>query len=226
MKNLAVIVLTVITFGIMTEKSNSQPLQRADVNVEDTWRLEDIYPTDEAWDEAKKEVAARAEKIDSYKGNITTSAENLLEFLEFGSEISKEISRLYSYASMRSDVDTRESAALAMKQEMGQLVTRLQSLSAFSEPEILAAGQEKIEGFIEQQKGLETYRMYLAELFRRQKHRLSASEEKILAEASMLMQSPYSIYNIFTNAELPYPTIELSDGEKVTLNQAGYSKYR
>ena len=210
----------------MTEASNSQPLQRADINLNDTWRLEDIFATDEAWRKAKNEVAARAEKISSYKGEITKSAENLREFLEFGSEISKKVSRLYSYASMRSDQDTRVSDYLAMKQEMGQLVTRLQSLSAFGEPEILDAGQEKIESFINENKELEKYRMYLTDLFRKQKHRLSESEEKIMAEASMMMQSPYSIYSIFTNAELPWPTVELSNGEKATLNQSGYSKYR
>lgn len=226
MKKLYVLFLTLITLVFMTQKSNSQPLQRADIDLNDTWNLEDIYASDQAWREAKKEIAGRAEKISSYQGSITQSAENLREFLDFSSDISKDISRLYSYASMRSDVDTRVTDYLAMKQEMGQLVTRLQSLSAFSEPEILAAGEEKITGFIQQDKELEKYRMYLTDLFRKQKHRLSASEEKIMAEASMLMGSPYSIYNIFTNAELPYPTVELSNGEKVTLNQSGYSRYR
>ncbi|MFW5831924.1 MAG: M3 family metallopeptidase, partial [Prolixibacteraceae bacterium] len=210
----------------MTDKSNGQPLNRKDIEIKDTWKLEDIYATDDTWREAKKQVSERAGKISSYKGKITASAENLLEFLEFGSEISKEVSRLYSYASMRSDVDTRVTDYLAMKQEMGQMVTRLQSLSAFSEPEILAAGQEKIKQLINEEEGLKKYSMYLTDLFRKQKHRLSENEEKIMAEASMLMQSPYSIYNIFTNADLPWPTVELSDGEKVTLNQSGYSKHR
>ncbi|HKJ77921.1 MAG TPA: oligoendopeptidase F [Prolixibacteraceae bacterium] len=226
MKTSFTFIFTFLTLFFMTDKSNSQPLSRADVEIDDTWRLEDIYASDEAWREAKKEMADRAEDINSFKGEITNSAKNLREFLEFGSEISKEVSRLYSYASMNSDVDTRVSDYLAMKQEMGQLLTRLQSLSAFSEPEILAAGQERIEALINSDEGLEKYRMYLTDLFRKQKHRLSASEEKIMAEASMMMQSPYSIYNIFTNAELPYPTVELSNGEKATLNQSGYSKYR
>ena len=210
----------------MTDKSNGQQLNRADIEIRDTWKIEDIYSTDDKWRKTKKKVSERAEKISSYKGKITESAENLREFLEFGSEISKEVSRLYSYASMRSDVDTRVTDYLAMKQEMGQMVTRLQSLSAFSEPEILAAGQEKIEGFINEEEALEKYRMYLTDLFRKQKHRLSENEEKIMAEASMMMQSPYSIYSIFTNAELPWPEVELSDGEKATLNQSGYSKHR
>lgn len=210
----------------MSSNSDGQPLSRTEIEVKDTWNLSDIYRTDESWRSAKKEVSERAEKIISYKGKIASSPQNLLEFLEFTSNISKEVSRLYSYASMRSDVDTRVTDYLAMKQEMGQMVSRLQSLSAFSEPEILAAGKEKIQQFIDQEEGLEIYRMYLMDLFRKQKHRLSESEEKIMAEASLLMQSPYSIYNIFSNAELPYPTITLSTGEKVTLNQSGYSKHR
>jgi oligoendopeptidase F len=226
MKNINIILFTFLTLFFMSETSNSQPLQRADINLEDTWRLEDIFATDEAWREAKTEVTDRAEKISSFKGEITKSAENLLEFLEFGSEISKEVSKLYSYATMRSDQDTRVTDYLAMQQEMGQVVTRLQALSAFGEPEILAAGEEKIRGFIKKEEGLEKYRMYLMDLFRKQKHRLSESEERIMAQASMMMQSPYSIYSIFTNAELPWPTVELSNGEKATLNQSGYSKYR
>lgn len=210
----------------MIDNSNGQPMNRADIEIDDTWKIEDIYATDDTWRGAKKEVSDRAEEIADYKGKITSSSENLREFLDFSSDISKEVSRLYSYASMRSDVDTRVSDYLAMKQEMGQMVTRLQSLSAFSEPEILAAGKEKIEQYINEDEGLEKYRMYLMDLFRKQKHRLSESEEKIMAEASMLMQSPYSIYSIFSNAELPYPTIELSTGEEATLNQSGYSKYR
>jgi oligoendopeptidase F len=218
--------IILITMFIMSSNSDGQPLSRTEIEVKDTWNLSDIYRTDESWRSAKKEVSERAEKIISYKGKIASSPQNLLEFLEFTSNISKEVSRLYSYASMRSDVDTRVTDYLAMKQEMGQMVSRLQSLSAFSEPEILAAGKEKIQQFIDQKEGLEIYRMYLMDLFRKQKHRLSESEEKIMAEASLLMQSPYSIYNIFSNAELPYPTITLSTGEKVTLNQSGYSKHR
>ena len=215
-----------LTLFFMIDSNDGQPMNRAEIDAEETWRLEDIYLTDNAWRDAKSQISEEAQKISSFKGKIANSATTLLEFLKFTSDISKEVSRLYSYASMRSDVDTRVTDYLAMKQEMGQMLTKLQSLSSFSEPEILAAGKEKILSFIEQEEGLEIYRMYLMDLFRKQKHRLSESEEKIMAEASMLMQSPYSIYNIFSNAELPYPTIELSTGEEVTLNQSGYSKHR
>lgn len=218
--------IIVMSMLYMTDASNGQPLNREDIDLNDKWKLEDIYATDDNWHAAKEKVAKEAEKINSYKGKITNSAANLLEFLEFGSGITKEVARLYSYAHMRSDEDTRVTKYLAMNQEMGQLGTRLQSLSAFSEPEILSAGKEKIEQYIHSNNELVKYRMYLMDLFRKQEHRLSEKEEKIMAEASGMMQSPYSIYSIFSNAELPYPTVKLSTGEEVTLNAAGYSKHR
>jgi len=218
--------IIVMSMLYIADTSNGQPLNREDIDLNDKWKLEDIYATGDDWHAAKEKVAKEAEKISSFKGKITESAANLLEFLEFGSEITKEVARLYSYAHMRSDEDTRVTKYLAMNQEMGQLATRLQSLSAFSEPEILAAGKEKIEQYINSNKELEKYRMYLMDLFRKQEHRLSEKEEKIMAEASGMMQSPYSIYSIFSNAELPYPTVKLSTGEEVTLNAAGYSKHR
>ena len=226
MKNLVKVTFIFLIVLFMTNTSNGQAQNRDQIDTKDKWRLEDIYATNDAWSAAKKEVASRMEEISSYNGKITASAKNLLEFMDLTSDIFKEVSRLYAYASMRSDEDTRNTQYLAMNQEMEQLVTQLQSLSAFSDPEILAAGQEKIDSFINSDKGLEKYRMYLTDLFRRQKHRLSAAEEKIMAEASTMMQSPQSIYNIFSNAELPYPTIKLSTGEEVTLSAAGYSKYR
>ena len=226
MKKIVYVVFIVLNILFMTNTSKSQSLTRDKIDTKDKWRLEDIYATDDAWSAAKKEVTASMDKISSYKGKLSNSAKTLQEFLDFSSDLYKEVYRLYSYASMRSDEDTRNTKYLAMNQQMEQLVTQLSSLSAFSDPEILAAGQEKIESFINTNPELEKYRMYLMDLFRRQKHRLSASEEKIMAEASTMMQSPQSIYNIFSNAELPYPKVTLSTGEEVTLTAAGYSKYR
>jgi len=57
-------------------------------------------------------------------------------------------------------------------------------------------------------------------------HTLSEKEEKILAEASLLADGPSSIYGVFSNAEMPYPEIKLSDGTTTTLTKAEYSRYR
>jgi len=204
----------------------SQTPERAEVPVEHTWKLEDLYTSDEAWNKAKQKWAAQFDNILKYKGKLANSASELLACLEFNSEVSKEYNRLQSYANMKSDQDIRDSKYLAMKQELQQLVTDYSSKASFIEPEIAGMGKQKIDEFITEEPGLKIYKMYLYDIQRRKAHKLSEKEEKILAEAGLLAEGPYSIFSVFSNAELPFPEIELSDGTKAKLNQAGYARYR
>lgn len=208
------------------DPTSGQPLERNQVDTKYAWKLEDIYPSDDAWKQAKDKIKADADKIETYKGTLASSPKSLLAYLEFSSAFGKEFSRVYSYASMKSDQDVRNTQYLAMLQELRQLSPVIGARSAFAEPEILEMGKEKVEQFITSETGLQNYRMYLTDLYRSKEHTLSEKEEKILAQASSLQGNPYSIFSVFTNSELPYPEATLSDGKKVALNQAGYSKYR
>jgi len=204
----------------------SQTLERAEVPVEHTWKLEDLYTSNEAWNKAKQKWAAQFDNILKYKGKLANSASELLACLEFNSDISKEFDRLQSCASMKSDQDVRDSKYLAMKQELQQLVTDYSSKASFIEPQIAGMDKQKIDEFIAEETGLKIYKMYLYDIQRRKAHKLSEKEEKILAEAGLLADGPYSIFSVFSNAELPFPEIELSDGTMAKLNQAGYARYR
>ena len=222
--------ITIVTVIIVTAFSKtpvlSQDRERSEIAAEYKWKLEDLYASDEAWNEAKQELVAQFDEVTRYKGRLAGSASQLLACLEFESRLSKEFGRLYSYASMKSDEDTRSSERLGMKQEMQQLGTDYSSKSAFIVPEIAKMDKEQIDAFIEQEPGLKIYKMPLYDVLRMKTHTLSEKEEKILAEAGLLADGPATIYGIFSNAELPYPEIELSDGTKATLTKAGYSRYR
>ncbi|HUT30895.1 MAG TPA: oligoendopeptidase F [Sedimentisphaerales bacterium] len=204
----------------------SQTLQRSQAAAADTWRLEDLYASDEAWRQAVKKLVAQFDDVSKYKGALARSPSELLACLEFNSNLSREFGRLHSYASMKYDEDTRDSKYLAMKQELEQLITDYSSKASFIEPEIAEMEKDKIDEFIAKEPALKVYRMYLHDIQRRKAHKLSEKEEKILAEASLLADSPASIYLVFSNAELPFPEIQLSDGTKARLNQAGYARYR
>jgi len=204
----------------------SQARPREEVPVAHTWRLEDLYATDTDWRDTKNRLLKEMDTILQFRGKLTASAENLLACLDFNSDLSREFGRLYSYAAMKSDLDTRNAENMAMKQEMAQLATNFHSKASFIEPELLTMDRKTIDRFIREQSGLEVYRFYLYDLQRRKDHKLSEKEEKIIAEAGLMAGGPSSIYTIFANAELPYPEIELSDGTKVRLNQAGYGLHR
>jgi oligoendopeptidase F len=208
------------------ENGNGQNMEREKIDIQYTWKLEDIYLSDEAWVKAKELLKPEIDKLETYKGTLGSSAKVLLSYLEFSSDFNKTYGRIYSYASMKSDQDVRNSTYLAMMQELRQLSPVIGAKSAFSEPEILEIGKEKLENFIAEEPGLQPYKMYLHDLIRAKEHTLSEKEEKILAQTSSLTGSPYSIFSVFTNSEFPYPEVTLSDGTKATLNQAGYSKQR
>ena len=225
-KVLNVIIILITVFAFSQTQLLAQARERAEIPVEYKWKLEDLYSSDAAWNKAKQELVAQFDEITKYQGKLAGSASDLLACLEFNSRVSKEFGRLYSYAHMKSDEDTRNSNYLAMEQEMQQLSTDYSSKAAFITPEIAEMDKDKIDKFIEQKRGLKIYKMALYDIQRMKAHTLSEKEEKILAEASLLASGPSTIYGVFSNAELPYPEIELNDGTMAKLTKAGYARHR
>ena len=216
----------VIFFIFSQTQVLSQTRERSEVSTEYQWKLEDLYATEQAWNQAKEKLVSQFNEIEKYKGKLAESASEMLACLEFNSGISKEFGRLFSYASMKSDEDVRDSKYLAMKQELQQLGTDYSSKAAFITPEIAGMDKKKIDAFIRREPGLKIYKMPLYDILRMKPHTLSDKEEKILAEAGLLADGPSSIYGVFSNAELPYPKIKLSDGTEAELTKAGYARYR
>jgi oligoendopeptidase F len=200
--------------------------QRSEVPTQEKWRLEDLFASDQAWRQTRTDLAGRLDGVLQYKGKLTQSPSPLLACLKLNSEISKELGRLHSYASMKSDEDTRSATYLAMKQEIEQLVTEYSTRASFIEPELVALDKEKIESFIAAEPDLRVYRLYLLDILRSKAHTLSPQEEKILARTGQIADGPGSIYTVFSNAEMPYPEVTLSDGTTAVLNKAGYALHR
>jgi oligoendopeptidase F len=199
---------------------------REDIDDKYKWDLTDLYENDAAWEATLDRLDEEKDEILQFRGTLGRNPKSLLECLRFISGLNKEFSRLYTYASQISDLDTRVSKYQAMKQRIQQVYTDFGSKASFLEPEILQIGKDKIKKFINAEKGLEVYSFYLHDLQRKQEHRLSEKEERILAQAGLITGAPSDIYGILANADLPYPEVTLNDGSRVTLNPAGYSRAR
>lgn len=199
---------------------------RTRIPEEYKWDLTDIYQDDAAWTEAKQKLIAEFPALTTFRNKLSQSPDHLLDCLKLLERLKKECTRLACYASMKSDLDTRDSVYLAMDQEMSRIGSDLASLSSFIEPEILAAGGEKIAAFIEQEPQLAVYRHILEDILRKRDHTRSESEEKIIAEANLMADSPVSINNVFSNADFPYPEIQLEDGTTVRLDPASFGLHR
>ncbi|MBN2241694.1 MAG: oligoendopeptidase F [Acidobacteria bacterium] len=190
------------------------------------WDLGDIYPNDASWLEAKKKLIAEMPRISGFKGSLAESPEKLCACLDLVYSLRKECVRLACYAGMQSDLDTRNAACLAMDQEMGQIGSDLTTLYSFVEPEILGIGPETVSAFLDRDPGLGIYRHIFDDILRKKDHTGTEGEEKIIAGAGLMADSPLAINNVFSNADFPYPDVGLQDGTTVRLDPAAFSLYR
>ena len=220
---LAILSVTVIAMTVMLA---GQERDRAKVPDTLKWNLADIYPAESAWRAQKEKIEKELPKLREFQGTLGASPKALAEALEYMSHLDKELSRLYVYASMLSDQDTRLSGPQGMQQEMQQLFAKFGAEAAFVEPELLKVGKATVEKASASEPRLKTYAFYLSDIFRRAAHTLSDAEEKLLADAGPLAGSPSNIYTILTNADFPYPSVTLKDGKTVKVDQAGYSDLR
>jgi oligoendopeptidase F len=206
--------------------SLAQERDRSKIPDQYKWNLADIYPSDAAWKESKQKLIDALPAIKNYQGTLGSSAQQLLGCLDLVTNLNKEFARLYTYASLSLDQDTRVQSHLGLQQEMSQLGATFGAKTAFIEPEILKIDQVRVQEFLKSEKKLEIYRHYLDDILRRKAHTGTEGEEKIIADAGLMSDAPENIHSIFANADFPYPEITLSDGKTVKLDQSAFSLQR
>ena len=208
------------------EKRSSKGLVRNQIKEKHKWKLSDLYASVEDWKTDKERIKHKFKQIKKYRGSLRSSAQQLYKALEFYHKVEKDFLQLYAYASMLSDQNTLESIPLAMKQEITQIEAELRATSSFLEPEIISFSYKELRDFFKHYPKLQTYQQFIYEIKRRKKHTLDEKGETIIAEAGRMSDSAHEIYNILSNADLPYPSIKLSDGQAVRLDPTNYSLFR
>ncbi|MCW8926517.1 MAG: oligoendopeptidase F, partial [Xanthomonadales bacterium] len=138
----------------------------------------------------------------------------------------KTFARISSYAGMASDADTRDADNQRRRTEVQILGSKFSEKTSFIDPEIIAIGAETLKGYLEELSGLAPYKHDILDTLRQSKHVLDADAEAMMAATSMMRTLPSNTYRTLANADMPWPTITLSTGEEVYLDQSGYSKYR
>jgi len=199
---------------------------RANIPEKYKWDLRDVYTDDDAWEAAKTTLLNRLPEISAFAGTLEESPEQLFRCMALIDLLRKDYTRLACYASMKSSIDTREAKYLAMEQEMSQIASDLSARGAFIEPEILRIDRERMDSFIAQDERLTSYRHIFDDILRKKAHTLSEREEKIIAEAGLMADTPGTLNSVFSNADFPYPDVTLEDESVVRLDPPAFSLNR
>lgn len=210
----------------MAEQTVAKALpSRSEVRLEDTWRLEDIYVTDEAWEAEFKEVKASISKASEFEGKLSESADTLLQLLTYQDEVLLKMGKLYTYAHMRYDQDTTNSHYQGLNDRASNLYTQISSSLAYVVPEILAIEEERIKTFLNEKAELKVYEHAIEEITRTRPHVLSSKEEALLAQASEVTSAPSTTFGMLNNADLKFPSIKDENGEEIEITHGRYIRF-
>ena len=196
--------------------------QRCDIPEKDKWAIEDIYPTDAAWEQDLAKARGYAEKIASYKGLLSTDSAKLLEYLRLDDDMTVVLEALVNYAQRRNDEDTRDAKYQDMVSRMEMLFVDISGASAFVTPELLSIDNETMERFFREQPEMELYRLCIDRVRRRRAHILSEAEERIMALTGEMTGSPDNIFSMFNDADLKFPDATDKDGNKHQVTHGSY----
>lgn len=195
---------------------------RSEADPKYTWALEDVYANNDLWKADLEKARALPAQLAAYKGHLSDSAQKLLEFLQLGDGISVLFDSLYGYAQRRSDEDTANSLYQGMTSQAMSAMVAVDAASSFETPELLAIPDDKLEQFYKDEPALETYRLALTRIRNKRAHILSDAEEKLLAAAGEMSQAPDSVYSVFADADLKFPSATDKDGNSHPVTHGTY----
>jgi oligoendopeptidase F len=192
----------------------------------DRWNLADIYTSQPAWDADAKKLESQLTEFSTCQGQLASSAKRLKVCMDTYADAMKRLYRLSSYSSQTNDEDTGANAGIELTQRADVLGNKAQSAMAFVSPEVLRMGRKKIDAYLNAEKSLAIYRHTFDDILRMAPHTLDKSGEELVANYGMITAAASNIYGTFSNADMPWPKVKLSDGSEVVIDQSAYTKYR
>lgn len=196
--------------------------KRSEVDVELTWKLEDIFASESEWEKALSEAMSLADEIAGYAGRVGESADTLYKVLDTYEKCCLKIHLVYGYAFKMRDVDTTSTYAQTLYSKVMSADVEVSEKIAFMEPEIIVVDEETMNQFYTEKPELNKYKIFITEVRRGKEHSLSPELEKLLAGANELADLPYEVFATLDNADLKFPEITNEKGEKIQITNGRF----
>lgn len=197
-------------------------MKRIEQKIEDTWCLEDMFESDDFWEEEFGRLQRMIFQYEDFEGTLGESADRLLEYLKFNDETNLLMERLYVYANMRYHQDMANSMYQEFAARVQKLMVEMSGASAFAEPEILEITTEKINVFFNENPELETYKRYISEILRGKNHTLDKKTETILAKSRQMANAAENIFSMYNGADIKFPSITTEEGEEIEITHGNF----
>ena len=195
---------------------------REEIPLKDRWATEDMYPSDEAWEQELDTLQEDQKTLGAFGGTLGEGGEKLFAYLSNMERVNSKLRLLANYCMRKADEDTRNPVYQAMRGKFMAASVALQTANSFMTPEVMDIPEQTLNRFFDECPELERYRRFLNNLRRRKAHTLSAAEEKLLTSAEEMADAPNTVYGAFADADITFPDAVDAAGERHPLSQGTF----
>jgi oligoendopeptidase F len=196
---------------------------RSEIDTEYKWDLGSLFVSDEEWAEAYEQAETRVADLDAFEGRATEDAATLLDLFETYETVMRAVADVSAYARMRRDEDTRDDEAQAMATRAQSLGSTAESAASFIEPELQALDRERLDAMMAEEPALGEYEHYIDDVLRMKPHTRSSEIEGLLADLGEVTDAPGEVYQMLSNADMEFPTVEGPDGDERPITLSNFT---
>ncbi|SEM14601.1 oligopeptidase F. Metallo peptidase. MEROPS family M03B [Mesobacillus persicus] len=196
---------------------------RTEVPEQEKWNLADIYSDLAQWEEDYRQIKIMGESLKQYDGGIHDGS-SLYHYLKLREELSFLFGKVFAYAMLKVDEDTRVTGSQSYLDRARQLSVKVSSSTSFFMPFLLSLSEETLKEYIASEEGLKYFEEDLMESFRYKSHVLSKEQESILSQLGEALSVPSQAFGMINNADIKFGEVTGEDGEKIELTRGMYSK--
>ncbi len=195
---------------------------RADVPVEETWNLGDIYPSPASWEAAIDQLNALVATVEQYRGRLGESGGALLNCLRARDAVAEVLTKVDAYGRLGVSTDGHSPEAQAQAVRGGAVAAQVEASLSFITTELTALPDGAIEHALASVQELATYRRQLEDILKRKAHVLAAETEHALASLGEALSAPSTIWGQTTAVDVRCETIHSASGQELPVSIAAY----
>ena len=194
--------------------------KRSEVDVKETWKIEDLFKDDEDF---LKNLEELKNLSDNFSKNYKTlnSSEEVYKALEDFDKINGLTDRLGTFAGISMETDTTDANMAKRYAHFTKEMSKIDGELSFFHSLLAKLDKNLLE---EVKKAHPEYTYYLDRIIKESKYLLTDEGEKILANLAPTFDAPYKNYNDMRYGDMEFEDFEY-EGEKINLNHNTFEEF-
>ncbi len=200
--------------------------KREDIKSSDKWKIEEIYPNIEAFEQDLKNFDQELSKLIKLEKNFLENSINFKNFFVQDEKTSRILEKLGVYANCKSDEDKGDSIYQELNGKITNMYAKYNESTSSVIPKILNTKKEIIVQYLdEQKKELQSYKHFFDQILIKKEHILGAEVEKALSAYIPVLSENSETSSYLMNADMKFGTIQNEKGQEIELTEANYSNF-